>query len=132
MARLVHQAQSAMVASLNEALAPFEVSVAQYAILFALASGRTHTATQICKELSYSPSAVTRMLNRLEDKGLIVRARFSNNRRMKKLELSEKGRLVFPAILASSGRGIDWHLGDFDYAELRIFEMLLNKMMHRA
>ncbi|MBV8471632.1 MAG: MarR family transcriptional regulator [Burkholderiaceae bacterium] len=131
-ARLVHQAQSAMVASLDKALAPFDLSAAQYAILSTLASGRADTAAQICKEISYSPGAMTRMLNRLEDKGLIVRTEFPDNRRMTKLELSEKGRSAFPAMLASSGRVIDGYFGAFEPAELRQLEVLLNKMMRRA
>jgi len=131
-ARLVHQAQSAMVASLDEALAPFDLSAAQYVILSTLASGRADTAAQICKDISYSPGAMTRMLNRLEEKGLIVRTEFPDNRRMNKLELSEKGRSAFPAMLACSSRVIDRYFGAFDPNELRQLEALLNKMMQRS
>jgi len=131
-ARLVHQAQSAMVASLDEALEPFDLSVAQYAILSTLVSGHADTAAQICKDISYSPGAMTRMLNRLEEKGLIVRTEFPDNRRMNKLELSEKGRSAFPAMLACSSRVIDRYFGAFELTELRQLETLLNKMMHRS
>ena len=71
---LVNQAQSELVAELDKVLMGFDVSAAQYVILSTLSAGRSNTAAQICKEISYSAGAMTRMLYRLEAKGLICRA----------------------------------------------------------
>lgn len=130
--RLINLAQSALVVQLDKALRRFDVSAAQYVILATLWAGRGDTAAQICKEISYSPGAMTRMLFRLESKGLIYRAVDENNRRSYKLELTEEGRTKFPELRAASSALIDRFFGAFSTAELREFERLLEQMLSRA
>lgn len=65
---LINLLQTKLETSLDKALSLFDVSAAQYVIISALANGRAETAAQLCKEISYSPGAMTRMLNRLETK----------------------------------------------------------------
>lgn len=127
--RLVNLAQSALVMQLDRALMRFDVSAAQYVILATLWAGRGDTATQICKEISYSPGAMTRMLSRLESKGLVCRAVDENNRRSYKLALTDEGREKFPALRAVSAAKIDSFFGSFNEDELNEFERLLEKML---
>ena len=128
---LVTQAQSELVAELDKVLMGFDVSAAQYVILSTLSAGRSNTAAQICKEISYSAGAMTRMLYRLEAKGLICRAVDENNRRSYKLALTEEGRMKFPALRAVSSDLIDRFFGTFSPTELSEFERLLGKMLAR-
>ena len=127
--RLLNQAQSELVGELDRALMRFDVSAAQYVILSTLWSGRSDTAAQICKEISYDAGAMTRMISRLEAKGLIFRAVDENNRRSYKLALTEEGRRKFPALRAVSSALIDRHFGSFSTTELGRFERLLEKML---
>ena len=94
-ARLVSRAQNALADELDVKLAPFDITAAQYVVLSTLHSGRANIAAQICKELSYSPGAMTRMLNRLEQKGMIQKAPSVANRRTVQLELTEAGQRLF-------------------------------------
>ncbi|QOT79424.1 MarR family winged helix-turn-helix transcriptional regulator [Cupriavidus basilensis] len=130
-ARLINRGQSKLVLALDRDLEPFGVTAAQYAILSTLWGGRGDTAAQLCKEISYSPGAMTRMLDRLEQKLLIRRLPHPDSRRSHKLELSEEGRQLFPELLATSAAIINRFLGDFDSADLSRFEALLERMLAR-
>ena len=50
------------------------------------------SASDLCKGISYDAGAMTRMLDRLEGKGLIRRNRSAQDRRLMHLELTEEGR----------------------------------------
>lgn len=127
-ARLISRAQNALADELDAKLAPFDISAAQYVVLSTLHSGRANIAAHICKELSYSPGAMTRMLNRLEQKGMIQKAQSRDNRRTVQLELTEEGQRLFPSLLQASGTVIDQYFGTFTPQELETFEALLLKM----
>ena len=127
-ARLISSAQKTLEGELDIKLAPFDITAAQYVVLSTLHSGRANIAAQICKELSYSPGAMTRMLNRLEQKGMIQKAPSIDNRRTVQLELTEAGRHLFPSLLEASGIVIAQYFGHFSAQELAAFESLLLKM----
>jgi MarR family transcriptional regulator, multiple antibiotic resistance protein MarR len=127
-ARLISRAQKTLEGELDIKLAPFDITAAQYVVLSTLHSGRANIAAQICKELSYSPGAMTRMLNRLEQKGMIQKAPSIDNRRTVQLELTEAGRRLFPSLLEASGIVIEQYFGHFSAQELAVFESLLLKM----
>jgi len=127
-ARLISRAQKTLEGELDIKLAPFDITAAQYVVLSTLHSGRANIAAQICKELSYSPGAMTRMLNRLEQKGMIQKAPSIDNRRTVQLELTEAGRRLFPSLLEASGIVIEQYFGHFSAQELAAFESLLLKM----
>ena len=106
-----------------------DISAAQYVILSTLSSGRANTSTQLCREISYSPGAMTRMLDRLVNKQMINRTRNVDNRRTIKLELTEVGKATFPALRAAANTVIDRYFGTFDSPELAQFATLLEKML---
>jgi Transcriptional regulators len=131
MAKLINQARAEMVGALDHALAQFDLSAAQYVVISTLSTGNAETASQICKEISYSPGAMTRMLDRLEQKGMISRTRCTDNRRAVRLELTEEGKRIFPALLMTATTVIDRFFEVFDQNELNQFKTLLNKMLQQ-
>lgn len=131
-ARLINKSQSKLVVALGKDLDAFGVSVAQYVILSTLWAGRCDTAAQLCKEICYSPGAMTRMLDRLEEKGLIDRLPHPSSRRAHLLALTTEGQKLFPELLAKSGATIDRLLGDFNSNELNRFEALLDRVLASA
>src|SRR5438045_9385775 len=71
-------------------LAPLELSAAQFIIIANLASAEgPMSASDLCKGISYDAGAMTRMLDRLESKGLIRRHRSGHDRRMMHLRSEE-------------------------------------------
>jgi DNA-binding MarR family transcriptional regulator len=118
----------------DKRLAPLEMSAAQYIIVANLAAGpgEPKSAADLCKVISYDAGAMTRMLDRLEAKGLIRRTRSSQDRRLMNLELTEEGRAAFPRMREISMANANRFLRGFTKAEARQLESLLNRMLENA
>src|SRR6516164_8039299 len=105
--------------SQDKRLAPLEMSAAQWIIIANLAAGPgdPKSAADLCKVISYDAGAMTRMLDRLEAKGLIRRTRSSQDRRlMREISMAVANRFL---------RG-------FTKAEARQLEGFLNRMLDNA
>ena len=118
----------------DKRLAPLEMSAAQYIIVANLAAGpgEPKSAADLCKVISYDAGAMTRMLDRLEAKGLIRRTRSSQDRRLLNLELTEEGRAAFPRMREISMSNANRFLRGFSKAEARQLEGFLNRMLENG
>src|SRR6267154_1637815 len=100
--RLVNRVRSEALSAIDQALASdpeisaLEVTAAQYLIIATLAQREADSAAQLCKSFSYDAGAMTRMVDRLEAKGLVQRRRCTDDRRLINLELTEAGRALYP------------------------------------
>ena len=136
--QLMYRVRSAQMSALDEALgqdpdlASLEISAAQYIIISVLAKRGVDSPVQLCKDLSYDAGAMTRMLDRLEAKGLIIRRRCPDDRRCVKLELSEAGRTALPKLRACSVRVLNQFLRGFSQAEARQLEGFMLRMLQNA
>src|SRR2546429_3411518 len=92
---LISRVRVALLESLDRALLPLNVTSAQYVILSTLASG-ADSASQLCRGISYDAGAMTRMIDRLEQRGLLKRVRVADDRRTMKLQLTDEGRARYP------------------------------------
>lgn len=117
----------------DKRLAALEMSAAQYVIIANLASPQgPKSAAELCKGISYDAGAMTRMLDRLESKGLIRRTRSLQDRRLMELELTEEGRAAYPRMREISMGVANRFLRGFTKAEARQLEGLLNRMLENA
>jgi DNA-binding MarR family transcriptional regulator len=118
----------------DKRLAPLEMSAAQWIIIANLAAGpgEPKSAADLCKVISYDAGAMTRMLDRLEAKGLIRRTRCSEDRRLMKLELTEEGRAAYPRMREISMSVANRFLRGFSKTEARQLEGFLNRMLDNA
>lgn len=127
--QLLYQVQAVMMGELDSAVAPFDLSVSQYVILSVLECGRADTPSQLCRETSYSPGGMTRVLDRLEQKGMICRLRDLGNRRSVKLVLTDKCQRLFPDVLAAATTALDRFFFAHDQADLQQLEALLMPLL---
>ena len=118
----------------DKRLALLDMSAAQWIIVANLAAGpgEPKSAADLCKVISYDAGAMTRMLDRLEAKGLIRRTRSSQDRRLVNLELTEEGRATYPRMREISMNVANRFLRGFTKAEARQLEGLLNRMLENA
>ena len=100
--RTISRVKLAMMEALDHELEPFDISAAQYVILVTLAAGEADSASALCKGISYDPGAMTRMIDRLEQKGLIRRVQRPDDRRKVLLELTPEGKTLYPQMRASA------------------------------
>jgi DNA-binding MarR family transcriptional regulator len=136
---LLNRVRIEMLVALDKALAsdaelaPLELSAAQFIVIatLALADGAT-SASDLCRGISYDAGAMTRMIDRLESKGLIRRNRRPDDRRVVYIELTEEGARAFPRMKTLSMAVVNRFLGGFSQAEARQLEGFLTRMLENA
>jgi DNA-binding MarR family transcriptional regulator len=136
---LLSRVRSEMLAALDKALeadaelSALEISSAQFSVIAALALAETaKSASDLCKGISYDAGAMTRMIDRLETKGLIRRNRRPQDRRVVYLELTEEGTRAYPRMRAVSMGVVNRFLQGFSDAEARQLESFLSRMLQNA
>jgi len=136
--QLLYRVRSAQMSALDQELAqdpdlaPLEISAAQYTIISVLAKRGVDSGAQLCKDLSYDAGAMTRMIDRLEAKGLVNRRRCPEDRRLMKLELTEAGLAALPKLRACSVRVLNRLLQGFSLAEARQLEGFMVRMLQNV
>jgi len=134
---LLNRVRTEMLAAVDKALAAdaglasLEVSSAQFIILATLGMGKG-SASDLCKGISYDAGAMTRMIDRLEDKGLLRRNRSPDDRRLVNLELTEAGQAALPRMREVSMGVLNRFLRGFTKAEARQLESFLTRMLENA
>jgi DNA-binding MarR family transcriptional regulator len=126
---LLGRVKMAIGAAVDAELAPLEITAAQYVILMSIALGEADSASSLCKGISYDPGAMTRMLDRLERRGLVRRVAHPNDRRASHLELTAEGRAVYPKLRASVMKVLNRFLRGFTPKEAQQLESLLQRML---
>ncbi len=116
----------------DEQLSSMELSSAQFIILATLSMGTAKSASDLCKGISYDAGAMTRMLDRLEEKGLLRRSRDPGDRRLVNLELTEKGQAALPRMREVSMGVLNRFLQGFTKPEARQLESFLARMLENA
>ena len=96
-----------------------------------MASG-AESASQICRGISYDAGAMTRMIDRLEQRGLLQRVRVADDRRTVKLKLTEEGAALYPKMRESAMEVVNGLLRGFTQAEARQLENFLKRMLENA
>ena len=138
-AHLVGQVRTELLAALDRELtadrhvAEIGVTAAQFIVMSRLAAAeRKKSASDLCKEMSYDAGAMTRMIDRLESKSLIRRARCPQDRRLVYLEMTEQGRSVYPRLRELSMAIQNRFLRGFSRTDARQLEGFLGRMLENA
>src|SRR3984893_13342234 len=135
---LMHRVRTEILAAVDrelqsdEHLGAMEVTSAQFIILATLSMGTAKSASDLCKGISYDAGAMTRMIDRLEEKGLLRRSRDPGDRRLVNLELTEEGNSALPRLGEASRRVVNRFLQGFTKAEPRQLESYLTRMLENA
>jgi DNA-binding MarR family transcriptional regulator len=113
-------------------LAALEVTAAQFIIIATLSMGTVKSASDLCKGISYDAGAMTRMIDRLEEKGLLRRSRCPDDRRLVNLELTDQGNAALPRMREASVKVLNHFLKGFTKPEARQLEGFLQRMLDNA
>ncbi|WP_233832997.1 MarR family winged helix-turn-helix transcriptional regulator [Paraburkholderia sp. ZP32-5] len=85
------KARNVLVERTDRAVKPLGLTAQQIGVILMLSSRRASTPFELSRAMSYDSGSMTRLLDRLEKKGFIVRSRSNDDRRMVKLELTQQG-----------------------------------------
>jgi DNA-binding MarR family transcriptional regulator len=128
----IGRARRTIVEAIDQELAPLRISHAQWIVVMLLGDGAASTAAELCKILIYDPGAMTRLLDRLEKKGVLRRVRTSDDRRAVRLELTAAGDKLYPRILEALVQVFNRLLHGFSKSEVQQLEQLLKRMVANA
>lgn len=129
---LIKMTHASMLRAIDAEVAPMGLTAMQWTPLLRMAAGQADTAAELARIVGMDTGAMTRMLDRLEHKGLVRRARSSDDRRVIKLELTEEGlhkARQIPPLLAKVS---NTHLSDFNEAERALIKGMLHRMLANA
>ncbi len=127
--RLVNRVRVELIDALDRELAQYDISAAQLIVLASVADKHADSAAALCKSISYDPGAMTRMIDRLAQKGLVRRVPNPEDRRAMTLELTAAGRALYPELLQAKQRVQARFLRGFSRDDVRTLETLLNRML---
>src|SRR3954468_22471295 len=94
--RLVNRVRVELIDAMDRELSRFDITAPQLIVLASVANKEADSAAGLCKSISYDPGAMTRMIDRLEQKGLVRRVPNPDDRRAMNLELTSAGKALYP------------------------------------
>ncbi|HEX7114563.1 MAG TPA: MarR family transcriptional regulator [Steroidobacter sp.] len=116
---------------LTEAFADREINFMQWIVLMKLREGAELSASELCRALRHDTGAFTRLVDQLEERGLIERERSQTDRRVVRLSLTPAGRKLATGLLPVLVEHLNFALADFSKAEFQELCRLLNKLIGR-
>ncbi|MFJ2545500.1 MarR family winged helix-turn-helix transcriptional regulator [Pseudomonas sp. NPDC087612] len=111
---------------------PYGVTAAQFKVLIIVAQYGVDTPAELCRYLSVDSGSMTRMLDRLEQKDLIIRRRCPDDRRQIRLGLSEEGQTLADLLPQIGAAAMNELVGVLEPSELATLEAILSKVLLAA
>lgn len=108
-----------------------EISFTQWIVLVLVYRHMADTSTELSRDLGHNSGAMSRLINQLEERGLLARAPDTDDRRIVRLVTTEAGTALVTDLAT---RVMDvWNdiLKDFDEAEILCLIELLDRLVTR-
>lgn len=129
---LIRQVMTAVAQEVERQLEPSDLTNAQWVPLFKLFIGKASTVAELARECQLDAGAMTRLLDRLETKGLCRRVRSVADRRVVNIELTPAGREAAAGIPAVLCRVQNAHLAGFSLEEFQTLKSFLRRILDNA
>ena len=113
-------------------LAHTELTNAQWIPLFKLYMGSASTAAELARACRLDAGAMTRLLDRLEAKGLLRRERSAADRRIVTISLTDDGKAAAKEIPEVLSRVQNAYLTGFSETEFDTLKIFLRRILHNA
>ncbi|MDB5751763.1 MAG: transcriptional regulator, MarR family [Ramlibacter sp.] len=131
-AYLMRRILACVATEVDAALEPRGLTSAQWIPLLKLHLGHAATVAELARECRLDAGAMTRMVDRLEAKGLVARARSSQDRRVVHLALTEAGSASASQIPAELCKVQNALLQGLSIAEWEQLKGLLHRVLDTA
>lgn len=123
------KARNLVATEMDAALKDLDITSPQMGILLSLQSGMAATPFELSKLLGIDTGLMTRMLDKLEGKGLLARSRDVDDRRVVNLALTDKGEEVATRIPEVAPQVLNARLRKFTKGEFEELSRLLHKFI---
>jgi MarR family transcriptional regulator, multiple antibiotic resistance protein MarR len=126
---LIKRVVAVVSTSLDQDLAQYDITHQQFSILMILTDGQCSTAADLARITCGDTGAMTRMLDRLEAKGIVRRVRSSLDRRIVNIELTDAGRDFAGKMPIIAINVLNRYLQGFDAAELELLKTFMRRIL---
>ncbi len=113
-------------------LVDHDLTYVQWLPLYKLLVCSETTNASMARDLGMDPGSITRVLDRIEAKGLLRRERSQTDRRVVHLVLTDAGREVATEVPKVLSRVLNQHLAGFSHAECDLLLAMLRRMLHNG
>ena len=108
------------------------VTAAQFKVLIIVTQYQVDTPAELCRYLGLDSGSMTRMLDRLEQKGFLARQRSEADRRQVQLVLTEQGQQLTDRLPEIGADAMNELAGAITPEELKTLEQILKKILVAA
>ncbi|KQP22512.1 MarR family winged helix-turn-helix transcriptional regulator [Pseudorhodoferax sp. Leaf267] len=129
---LMRRILSAVAAAVERELASTGLTHAQWIPLFKMHVNAGATVAELARQCEMDAGSMTRLLDRLEAKGLCRRERSSEDRRVVNLALTPQGREVAEQIPGALSRVQNAYLAGFERDEWLLLKSFLGRILDNA
>ena len=126
---LVGIARKTLAKEFDKELAELGLNTAQALVIVLLAEDVAKTAASMGRELSHDLGAMTRIIDKLAEQGLVRRVAREHDRRATNLELTKEGRRMHGEVKRVQVAVLNRALRGFSRAEARTLEKLLKRLI---
>ena len=128
-ASLVFHLSRHLATALERRVAPFDVTAQQAALLIRASTTRDASPSRLASGLGTDNAGITRLLDRLEAKGLVARRTSPTDRRAIVIEPTDAGRALVPQLLPAF-RGVTAQLlAGFSVQEAAVLQAMLRRLL---
>jgi DNA-binding MarR family transcriptional regulator len=111
---------------------PHGITAAQFKVLIIMAQFGVDSPGELCRHLSLDSGSMTRMLDRLEQKGFLARQRSEADRRQIQLVLTDEGQKLADLLPGIGSEAMNELAGAITPEELKTLESILKKILVAA
>jgi DNA-binding MarR family transcriptional regulator len=129
---MLNETRNANFSEIEKGLAPLNITSAQFKIIIGIAHERARTLTEFARFFDYDPGAMKRLIDRIEEKGLIRRVPSALDRRINDLELTPEGEALYPKIMEVVSKVNAKMLTGFSDVEIAQFQYFLQRVVSNA
>jgi len=120
---------SSMAQAVDAQLADCDLTNAQWLPILKLQQGQASTVAELARACTMDAGAMTRLLDRLETKGLCKRTRSESDRRVVNIHLTDTGREVAQGIPGVLCAVLNSHLSGLSPEEFSTLKQLLHRVL---
>lgn len=129
---LITQTRNALFAALDKEMLPLDLTASQFVVVIGAMRERARTVNEFCQLVGIEPGPMSRLLDRMEAKGIIRKERDLADRRQVNVTLTEKGAALYPQINAGVHKVYGQLLNGFSELEALALHHALEKILLNA
>lgn len=126
---LLARAKNLLSLGIEQEVSGLDITHAQASCLMMLSMGGASTVTDLGRGLNTDAGSITRLLSRLEKRGLIVRTRRDDDRRVVNLSLTPEGEAIVAKLPAVFCNVMRRHFVGFSQAEIDVLRGMLRRVI---